>query len=77
MSFMSKLKSKKGKRSPQEIQQEYSQLCAQMGENSFRIEETEKMNRQLASRIRELGPEMQAAQERAKAEAEAKKAEAK
>lgn len=74
MSFMSKLKAKRGKRTPQEIQQEYGQLCAQVGENTFRMEETKKANNALMSRIRELGPEMEAAQAKAKEEAEAKKA---
>ena len=63
MSFMSKLKEKKKKdRTAAEIQQEYGQLCAQIGENTFRMKETERVTNTLMARVRELGQEMAAAQ---------------
>lgn len=71
MSFMSKLKAKEKTkvRTKTEIQQEYGQLCAQIGENTFRMKETEKVTNVLMARVRELGQEM--------AKAEAKEAEEK
>lgn len=52
-------------RKVEEIQQEYNQLCAQLGERQFQIEifkaEIQKGNQ----RILEIGKEMQAAQEQA------------
>ncbi len=71
---MSKLKAKTSKntRTVAEIQQEYGQVCAQIGENTFRMKETEKVNNVLSGRIRELGEEMARATAKAQEEAKAK-----
>lgn len=68
---------KPSKRTKEEVNQEYAQLCAQLGENTLRIDDLEKVNTRIKSRIREIGQEMQSIElSEATAKAQAAKDEA-